>query len=82
MGMRHLVKAAGDVAQCPEFPILFARLRDRISTLRSLYGGGALDIDFHAMGERASQIRIVTSKIQWEQVKRKSARTGQAPQVA
>ncbi len=26
----------------PEFGILFARLRDRISTLRPLYGGGPL----------------------------------------
>src|SRR5579871_735317 len=31
-------------AASPEFPVLFARLRDRISTLRALYGPGALDI--------------------------------------
>src|SRR5262249_55650525 len=32
------LKSGGDVAGKPEFPILFGRLRDRISTLRALYG--------------------------------------------
>src|SRR5439155_14801832 len=75
------LKSRGRASDRPEFGILFGRLRDRISTLRSLYGAGPLDIDFRAMGERASRIRIVNSKIQWEQVKRKSARTGQVHSI-
>ena len=37
---------------------MFARIRDRISTLRTLYGSGPLEIDFKAMGERAAAIRM------------------------
>lgn len=71
------LKSAGGVAERPEFAILFGRLRDRISTLRGLYGAGPLAIDFRAMGERAALIRLVRCELEWEQVKRKSGRTGQ-----
>jgi hypothetical protein len=71
------LKSAGDVAGRPEFEILFGRLRDRISTLRSLYGAGPLEIDFRGMGERSALIRLGRCRLEWEQVKRKSGRTGQ-----
>ncbi|MCU1235897.1 MAG: hypothetical protein JWP63_3864 [Candidatus Solibacter sp.] len=71
------LKSAGGLAGRPEFPILFGRLRDRLSTLRSLYGGGSLEIDFKGMGERAARIELRRSEVVWEQVKRKSGRTGQ-----
>jgi hypothetical protein len=61
----------------PEFPILFARLRDRISTLRALYGPGPLDIDFRAMGERAAQVRLSRCDLTWHATERRSSRTGQ-----
>jgi hypothetical protein len=44
--------------QRPEFGPLFSRLRDRISTLRALYGLGPLEIDFKAMGDRAAAIQM------------------------
>src|SRR5262249_35860588 len=65
------LKSDGALAGRPEFPILFNRLRDRISTLRSLYGAGPLEIDFKAMGERAARIELRRSEVAWEQVKRK-----------
>ena len=71
------LKSAGGLAERPEFPIIFRRLRDRISTLRSLYGAGALDIDFKGLGERAACVELRRSDLAWEQVKRKSGRTGQ-----
>jgi hypothetical protein len=71
------LKSAGGLADRPEFPILFSRLRDRLSTLRALYGAGPLDIDFRAMGERANAIRLVRCDLAWEKVERKSGRTGQ-----
>jgi hypothetical protein len=71
------LKSAGGVAERPEFASLFGRLRDRISTLRGLYGAGPLQIDFRGMGERAALIRLVRCHLEWEQVKRKSGRTGQ-----
>lgn len=71
------LKTAGGLAERPEFPILFSRLRDRVSTLRALYGAGPLDIDFRAMGERAEAIRMVRCDLTWEKTERKSRRTGQ-----
>lgn len=61
----------------PEFSILFARLRDRISTLRALYGAGLLDIDFRAMGERAASVRLSRCDLTWHSTERRSSRTGQ-----
>jgi len=71
------LKAAGGMAERPEFAILFGRLRDRISTLRAFYGAGPLDIDFRAMGQRAAGVRLKRADLQWERVERKSGRTGQ-----
>jgi len=71
------LKSGGGLAKRPEFPILFGRLRDRISTLRSLYGPGPLEVDFRAMGERAAKIRMSRCELKWERVERKSGRTGQ-----
>ena len=71
------LKSEGKVAERPEFAILFARLRDRISTLRALYGPGPLEIDFKGIGERAQAIRMGRCNVHWEKVERKSGRTGQ-----
>lgn len=71
------LKGGGDVASEPEFPILFARLRDRLSTLRALYGAGPLQIDFRGMGERAAAVRLMRCSLAWERVERRSGRTGQ-----
>jgi len=70
------LKSAGGLADRPEFPILFGRLRDRLSTLRALYGPGPLAIDFRAMGERAAAIRLCRADLAWERTERRSARTG------
>jgi hypothetical protein len=71
------LKYGGALARRPEFPALFGRLRDRISTLRMLYGAGPLDLDFCGMGERAETIRLSHCELKWETVARKSGRTGQ-----
>jgi hypothetical protein len=65
------------VASEPQFPVLFARVRDRIATLRRLYGGGAPDIDFRALGERAAAVRMTASEIRFLEATRRSSRTGQ-----
>lgn len=58
------LKAEGRVeAGPPAFTVLFARIRDRISNLRQLYGDGPLNIDFAAMAERASQVQLTASEI-------------------
>src|SRR4029077_5217154 len=55
----------------PEFGVLFARLRDRISTLRALYGPGPLEIDFRSMGERASRVRMTNCELRSEHAERR-----------
>ena len=71
------LKHEQQVVTRPEFAILFARLRDRISTLRALYGPGPLEIDFRAMGERAAQIELLRCELHWHDTQRRSSRTGQ-----
>jgi len=71
------LKSGPQLVARPEFPILFARLRDRISTLRALYGPGPLDIDFRAMGERAARVTLARCDLTWHATQRRSSRTGQ-----
>ena len=70
------LKAGGQVGNA-EFPVLLARARDRVSTLRSLYGAGPLEIDFRALAERAQSVTTVRSELRRIAVQRRSSRTGQ-----
>jgi len=58
------------------FGVLFARIRDRIATLRSFYGEGPLAVDFAALGERANRVKTVSCDLQYREVSRRSSRTG------
>ena len=71
------LKTGHQLAGRPEFGILFGRLRDRVSTLRALYGAGPLEIDFRAMGDRAAAVRMTRCDLQRTDVDRLSSRTGQ-----
>jgi len=71
------LKATNGLAPKPDFAILLARIRDRISTLRALYGSGPLEIDFAAFGDRAAQIRMTRCEIEMRHATRRSTRTGQ-----
>ena len=71
------LKSQAGLADRPEFGVLFARLRDRLSTLRALYGPGPLDIDFRSMGERAARIRMTHCELRSKHAERRSTRTGQ-----
>ena len=62
-------------AERPEFAVLFARLRDRISTLRALYQDGPLEIDFKAMAERAATVKMTRCEIQHVDAERVSRNT-------
>jgi hypothetical protein len=71
------LKHEGAVALRPEFGLLFRRLRDRISTLRWLYQGGALAVDFDELGRRADSVRLVRDALRRIRLERHSSRTGQ-----
>jgi CRISPR-associated endoribonuclease Cas6 len=64
-------------ADRPDFAALFARIRDRVATLRALYGSGPLDIDFKAMGERAALVKMIRCELAHVDAERTSRRTGQ-----
>ncbi|HTS78557.1 MAG TPA: CRISPR system precrRNA processing endoribonuclease RAMP protein Cas6 [Bryobacteraceae bacterium] len=61
-------------ADQPEFGVLFARLRDRISTLGELYQEGPLEIDFKAMSARAAQIKMTRCELERVESERVSRR--------
>jgi hypothetical protein len=70
------LKGGGEVAPRPEFGVLLARIRDRVSTLRALYGAGPLEIDFRGMGERAARVQMASSALRWTETTRRSGKTG------
>jgi hypothetical protein len=71
------LKAGDRRAERPEFAVLAARIRDRLSTLRSLYDDGPLAIDFIGFAERAASVRLTRYQLQQVEIKRRSSRTGQ-----
>jgi CRISPR-associated endoribonuclease Cas6 len=71
------LKSADQVVARPEFEVLFARARDRVSTLRALYGAGPVEIDFRAMGDRACGVRMTSCELRQVDAARRSSRTGQ-----
>jgi hypothetical protein len=70
------LRSGGATVPVEDFGALFARIRDRVSTLGSLYGDGALAIDFRGMADRARAIRSVRSEGTLEPRQRRSSRTG------
>lgn len=71
------LKAASQIAFKPEFGILMARIRDRISTLSDLYGSGPLGLDFADFGRCAARVRMSHCELAASHVSRFSTRTGQ-----
>ena len=76
------LRAGGALARADDFAAVFARVRDRLSTLRTLYGAGPLDIDFRGLAQQAREIRTVHSSLQWMGVVRRSTRTGAVHSLA
>ncbi len=64
-------------ASNPEFAVLVARIRDRVSLLKARYGDGPLPLDFRGMAERARAVRMTRCEIQREEATRRSKGTGQ-----
>ena len=71
------LKSKDQIVDRPEFPILFGRIRDRVSTLSALYGSGPLPIDFAETSERAARVRLAQCDIRTVSAERRSGRTGQ-----
>jgi hypothetical protein len=59
------------------FEVLFARTRDRISSLVTMYGEAPLGVDFAAMAARAVAVRMASCELVHRRITRRSSRTGQ-----
>lgn len=71
------MKHEGHLVQEPSFPILFARIRDRVRALASFYNGVAFDIPLTALTEASAQVRMLDAKMLHHHAERRSSRTGQ-----
>lgn len=58
------------------FVELFRGARNRLSTLRRLYGEGPLDADFRGQSDRASLVRTLRCDLEYRDIRRRSSRTG------
>ena len=76
MRVKFLRPRSLKAAERPEFGVLFARIRDRVSTLRALYGDGPLEIDFKAIGDEPG-VQMKRCEIEQVNGERRSGRTGQ-----
>lgn len=76
------LRADGEVVRRPEFHHVFKRLRDRINALYTFFGDGPLDVDFRGLGERAEQVRTVSSRIEWVERFRTSSKTHQRHELS
>src|SRR6185312_11486411 len=77
-----LLKAENAIARSPEFDHVFKRLRDRINSLSTFFGGGPLSADFAGLGLRAEQVRTVSSDVQWVERFRTSSKTFQRHELS
>lgn len=76
------LKGGESLRRPPEFDVLIARARDRVSTLRSLYGAGPLEVDFKALGARAAGVRRIRTSLSRVSALRRSSKTGQVHPLA
>ena len=76
------LRAGGQVVRSPEFHHVFKRLRDRINALSTFFGDGPLDVDFRGLGERAENVRTVSSQIEWVERFRTSSKTHQRHELS
>ena len=71
------LKAASKVLRQPDFAILLARARDRISSLCAIYQQALPEIDFAALGERAKAVTMTHCDVLEVVAWRESQRTGE-----
>jgi hypothetical protein len=76
------LKSEGAIAARPDFPVLFARVRDRIRTLAELYSDlVALDIQLQEFHARSTDVRMTRCEVRRVEVQRRSSRTGRVHSI-
>ncbi len=75
------LKSGQQLASRPEFSILASRIRDRLSTLRELYGPGPLAVDFRTFGKQSKTVYLIDCNLTYVDLNRYSSRTGQTHSI-
>jgi hypothetical protein len=75
------LKSKSQITPQPDFDIVAARIRDRVSALCEFYGDGAPKMDYKAFAERSGLIRMTRCQVQQVDVQRRSSRTGQVHSI-
>jgi hypothetical protein len=70
------LKHEDGLAEEPIFPVLFARIRDRIHALSWLYNGSSLDA-LPELSEASTRVRLTEASLVHTQAERRSSRTAQ-----
>jgi hypothetical protein len=70
------LKHQGGLIDEPSFPVLFARVRDRVCALTRFYNGFNLDVPLE-LSESAAQVKLVDAAMAHNKAERRSSRTGQ-----
>lgn len=68
------LKSGGEIVERPEFPVLFARIRERLMALWAFYGGAPAQPDWPV---HAEQVRMTRCDLVCRKAARRSSRTGQ-----
>ncbi len=73
------LKSGSAVLRTAPFAAVFARARDRVRTIASLYSDplNDLDLDFRTLTRHAAAVETVSSDLRWISARRRSSRTGQ-----
>jgi len=71
------LKHQGGLIDEPSFPVLFARVRDRVCALSRFYNGYNLDVPLADLSEASTHVRMVEASTAHNQAERRSSRTGQ-----
>jgi len=75
------LKTNSAIAEKPDFPILLARIRDRLSALCHFYGNGAPQMDYKSFAARAALVETTRCHLQQIRLTRRSTRTGQTHSI-
>lgn len=72
------LKSGGGVLHSPEFSVLLARARDRVSLLRATFQDGPLPIEFARLGDLSLAVETLRASTHLQRASRTSAATAQA----
>lgn len=69
------IKYHSEIIRQPEFYHIFTRIRDRISSIAYFHNGVDLETDYKLLEYESKKVKLLKSKWQWIEVKRRSSKT-------